>query len=142
MHQMKVEPLLEHCTIQTVDGLTTIHFSRAPTIGEAKIVIDKLADERSYHLRLWDFGDIFFNFSMDEIREIAEYGKSKFLEPNRMALVAPQDLAFGTLRAFEVYRQEDTHSIPRVFRAKAEAIDWLAEQRTLLKSNTDDPNSA
>jgi len=129
--------MFAHCTIKQIDGITTIHFSRAPIFDEARQVIDQLAVEKIYHLRLWDFSDILFNFNMDEIRQIALYGKSKFTEPNRVAVVAPQDSAYGTLRAFEVYRQEETHSITRAFRTKPEAIEWLEEQRGTLKTLMD-----
>ena len=133
--------MLEHCTIKTIDGITEIHFSKAPTIGDARDVIDRLADENSYHLRLWDFSDVLFDFTMDEIREIAAYGKTKFPEPNRMALAAPQDLAYGTLRAFEVYREEERHSIPKVFRTKPEAMEWLVVQQSLLKPAAGNPGN-
>ena len=129
--------MIQHCTIKKVDGITIIHFSRAPTFSDAKLVIDKLADENVYHLRLWDFSDVLFNFTMEEIKQIARYGQLKFKQPNRMALVAPQDVAYGTLRAFDVYRQQGTHSISETFRTKQEAIDWLKEQRGLLKPSMD-----
>jgi hypothetical protein len=120
-------------TIKQVNGITIIAFSQPPTFDEAKEVIDKLANDNSYHLRLWDFSNAVFNFTMDEIKSIAVYGKSKFLEKNRLALVAPQDLAYGLLRAFEVYREQDAHfSVPRVFRNRQEAMEWLEEQKKVL----------
>lgn len=90
-------------------------------------------------MRVWDFSDILFNFSMDEIKQIALYGKSKFTEPNQVAVVAPQDSAYGTLRAFEVYRQEETHPMTSAFRTKPEAIEWLEGQRGILQSLRDEP---
>ena len=79
---------------------------------------------------------------MEEIQEIAIYGKSKFVVKNRLAAVAPQDVAYGTLRAFEVYREQEGHSVPRVFRTKQEAIEWLEEQRGLLDTNMNGSHSA
>ena len=124
--------MAKNYTIEQVNGITIIVFSKAPTIDEAKEVIDTLSEDNSYHLRLWDFSNVLFDFTSEEIQEIALYGKSKFLETNRIAVVAPQDLAFGILRAFEVYREQDMHSIPRVFRNKQEALRWLEKQKIVL----------
>jgi len=111
------------------NGITTIVFSEDPTFDVCKAVIDELAATKSYHFRLWDFSEVLFTFSMDEIKAIARYGKARFLDKNRLAAVAPQDVAYGMLRAFEVYRDEDAHSVARVFRKEEEARAWLKEQQ-------------
>ena len=121
-------------TIGRENGITLIRFSEAPTVADAEEVIDRLAKENSYHLRLWDFSRVLFAFTMDEIRAIAGYGKTKFSDKNFLAAVAPQDLAYGTLRAFEVYREEEGHSDARVFRKEQEAIEWLEAQKRFLNS--------
>ncbi len=118
-------------TIEQTNNITRIVFSKAPTFDEAKEVIDKLAVNNSYHLRLWDFSNVLFDFSIDEIKDIASYGKFKFLEKNRIAVVAPQDYAYGLLRAFEVYREQDMFSEARVFRRKEEALQWLEEEKKI-----------
>ncbi len=123
-------------TIQEVNDITTIVFLQAPTFDDAKEVIDTIAKNNSYHLRLWDFSSVLFNFTRDEIQEIATYGKSMFLEKNRIAVVAPQDLAYGMLRTFEAYRDQDSHSVVRVFRKTQEAMEWLEQQRHVLGSAT------
>jgi len=85
----------------------------------------------SYTLRLWDLLNINFSLTMDEIKEIAAYGKQKFTEPSAMALVTQQDLAYGELRVFEIYREEQ-NARARVFRDREEAVNWLKQQlRTL-----------
>ncbi len=124
--------MTKNYTIRQVNNITIIVFTKAPTLDEAKEVIDELAEKNSYHLRLWDFSNILFNFTIEEIQEIALYGQSKFVEKNRIATVAPQDLAYGILRSFQVYRQEDTHSVVRVFRKQHEAMKWLEEQKKEL----------
>ena len=55
---------------------------------------------------------------------IAEYGKGKFTKPNRLAIYAIKDLAFGEMSQFEVYREEEK-SAPRAFRDEKSAIEWL-----------------
>jgi hypothetical protein len=57
--------------------------------------------------------EIKFNFTTDEIQKIAAYGKSKFTKPNKLAIYALDDLAFGEMRQFEVYREEEGKSLPR-----------------------------
>ena len=116
-------------TIEVIDGVTVIRFERTPTYEEARAAIDDLAANFPYELRLWDFSSSDFDFSMTEIRNIAEYGKQRFVRPNSAAVVAPTDLAYGELRAFEVYRVEEGHSKARVFRTEAEALRWLKGQR-------------
>ena len=118
--------------IEKVDSVTTIVFAKDPTLAEAKEVIDQLAENKSYHLRLWDFSNVLFNFTLEEIQEIAQYGKTKFVERNRIAVVAPQDLAYGILRSFEVYREEDSHSVVKAFRKRNEALEWLEKQKKVL----------
>lgn len=121
--------MIESCEITVRNGITSIQFGIAPSYQEVRRVIDELADKYPYEYRLWDFSNVQFDFSMDEIRKIAEYGKKKFRNSNRIALVAPDDLAFGELRAFEVYREELGHAEARVFRTVEEATGWIEEQR-------------
>jgi uncharacterized protein (DUF169 family) len=64
----------------------------------------------------------------EEIINIAEYGKSIFIKPSRIAIVAPQDLAYGLSRMFGVYRDQESHSSAGVFRNKKEAMEWLKKQ--------------
>ena len=112
-------------TIEHFDGITEIRFSQAPTYDDARAAIDDIAANFPYEKRLWDFSNIAFDFTMDELRSIAEYGKMTFTQPNKVAIVAPQDLAFGEMRAFEVYREQRGHAAARVFRTRQEALAWL-----------------
>lgn len=93
--------------------------------GDAREAIDDIAANFPYEKRLWDFSNIAFDFTMDELRSIAEYGKMTFSQPNKAAIVAPQDLAFGEMRAFEVYREQRGLAAARVLRTRQEALAWL-----------------
>ena len=115
-------------TIEHKNGITTIRFTGRPSYIECQSAIDDIVEHYPYDLRLWDFSNIEFDLSEKEIIDIANYGKLKFVKPNKLAIVAPQDLAFGQLRAFEVYREE-AHAVARVFRTKLEALEWLENQR-------------
>ena len=106
------------------NGITQIKFTRKPTYSELQIIVDDIAENFSYRKRLWDLSNIYFDLTIQEIQDIARYGKKKFIRPNSMAIIAPQDLAFGTLRAFEVYRTRE-HAMARVFRTEEEAVAWL-----------------
>ena len=120
--------MAQNYTIEHKDGITTIRFTAKPTYSEVQGVIDDIVENHPYNLRLWDFSNIEFDFNEKEIIDIANYGKLKFVKPNKLALVAPQDLAYGQLRAFEVYREE-AHAVARVFRTKPEAMAWLKKHR-------------
>lgn len=112
-------------TIDHIDGITRIKFLKRPTLRDARAVVDEIAANYPYAKRLWDFRAISFDFSMDDLKSIAEYGKRKFTEANRVAIIAPGDLAYGEMRAFEVYRAEEDHAEARVFRTEEEALEWL-----------------
>ena len=112
-------------SIETEDGITRIRFSRRPTYEECRAAVDDLADNYPYERRLWDFSGINFDLTQEEIRSIAHYGKVRFSKPNRAAIVAPNDLAYGEMRAFEVYRRQEGHAVARVFRTESEAVQWL-----------------
>ena len=115
-------------TIEKINRITSIRFKKAPILDDLKRIIDLLADNYPYEKRLWDLSGIGFDLSTSDIRTIAEYGKQKFIKPSFIAMVAPDDLAFGEMRAFEVYREQHRHAVARVFRSRSEAIDWLNEQ--------------
>lgn len=69
--------------------------------------------------------EIKFDFTVDEIKQISEYGKMKFTKPNKLAVYALDDLVFGEMRQFMVYREEEGKVFPRAFRNKEEALEWL-----------------
>ena len=112
-------------SIELEDGIPCVRFSRRPTYDECRATVDDLADNYPYERRLWDMSVVDFDLTQDEIRAIADHGKLRFLRPNRAAFVAPQDLTFGLLRAFEVYREEEGHATARAFRTRPEALEWL-----------------
>ena len=67
--------MIEGCKITVCSGITTIRFSVAPTSQEVQRVIDELVDNYPSEYRLWDFSNVRFAFSKDEIRTIAEYNR-------------------------------------------------------------------
>jgi len=107
-------------------GVTVVKFIMKPSFDQVKLIIDDISENYSYEKRLWDLSEIDFDFTTEEIRLIAEYGKRKFTKNNKLAVFATSDLAFGEMRQFEVYREEEI-STPKVFRDKQNAINWLNE---------------
>ena len=107
------------------NGITIIKFLVTPSLDDIKQIIDEIVQGYPYEKRLWDLSEIKFDLSLNEIKLISEYGKSKFTKTNKLAIYATNDLAFGEMRQFEVYREEEGKVIPRVFRTKQEAISWL-----------------
>lgn len=107
------------------EGITEIKFLVPPSLALAKSIIDDIVENYPYEKRLWDLSEIKFNFTLAEIQQISEYGKLKFTKPNKLAIYAIDDLAFGEMRQFMVYREEEGKALPRAFRNKQEAIEWL-----------------
>jgi hypothetical protein len=107
------------------NGITKIKFLVRPSFEQVKLMINEIAKNHPYERRLWDMSEIKFDFTADEIKKIAAYGKLKFIKPNRLAIYVLDDLAFGEMRQFEVYREEEGKSLPGVFRNEHDAIEWL-----------------
>ena len=107
------------------EGITKVKFLVKPSFDQVKSIIDEIVENYPYEKRLWDLSKIDFDFSTTEIRMIAEYGKTKFTKPSKLAIYAVTDLAFGEMRQFEVYREEENKVLPRVFRDEQSAIEWL-----------------
>lgn len=117
--------MTEVYTIESVDGITAIRFLKAPSTEEVHRAVDDVADNSPTNLRLWDLTCGSFIQSSDQLKALAAYGKSKLFPPSKVAIVAPEDLAFGLSRVFEVYREDDV-SEHMVFRSEEEARIWLA----------------
>ena len=111
--------------IEHVDGITRIEFSKNPTYSDAQDVIDEIADNFPYEKRLWDFSKIRFDFTVEEIKSIAKYGKSKFSKANKLAIVAPDNWAYIELHIFQAHRRQKDLSETMVFRTVPEAENWL-----------------
>ena len=112
-------------TITHKEGITKVKFLVKPSFNLAKSIIDEIVENYPYDKRLWDLSEIDFDFSTTEIQMIAEYGKARFTKPSKLAIYAVKDLAYGEMRQFEVYREEENKVIPRVFRDEHSAIEWL-----------------
>jgi hypothetical protein len=110
--------------IENISGITKITFLKKPTYVDAQNIIDEISKNNAYEKRLWDLTKVDFNFTLEEIKNISKYGKSKLIEPNKLAVVAFNDLAYGEMRQFMVYREEDVSSVC-VFRCETEAFNWL-----------------
>ena len=111
-------------SIDSTDGVTVVRFYKRLGIDEIRNAIIDVAENHLSDLRLWDFSKADINLTSSQIEELAKYGKSKFSIPSKVAIVAPEDLAFGLMRIYEVYREEDQAEI-KVFRSEQDAWVWL-----------------
>lgn len=111
--------------IKHVNGITRIEFSKNPSYSDAREVIDDIADNFPYEKRLWDFSRVKFDFTIEEIKSIAKYGKSKFSKANKLAIVAPDNWAYIELHIFQAHRHQKDLSETRVFRTVQQAENWL-----------------
>ncbi|MFQ5350627.1 MAG: hypothetical protein ACE5EG_09320, partial [Thermoanaerobaculia bacterium] len=67
-----------------------------------------------------------FSFTAEEIKNIAARGRVHWPSAARVAYLAADDLTFGLLRMFEVFREQENYQT-RVFREEQEALEWLQE---------------
>lgn len=84
---------------------------------------------------LWDMREARFDLSSGEVRELAEFAKRNAPAADlRTAFVAPQDLEFGLVRMFEVFRETPLASA-RAFRDVDSAMAWLGEPDELTAAS-------
>ncbi len=111
--------------IEYKNGVTRIQFFENPTYAETQAIIDDLSENYPYEKRLWILTTIRLNFTRDELRAIAEYGKTKFIKPNRLALVAPDNWSYIKLHIFQAHRKQKEHSVAKVFRTESKGLERL-----------------
>lgn len=111
------------------EGITIIRFTKSPTFTDVIEMIDDIVENHAYKLRLYDLSKIKFDLPSKELRKIAEYGQIKFTQKNRLAFVAPDDLAFGEMRMFSAFREQEIAEVS-AFRTEKEAIKWLLSDST------------
>jgi hypothetical protein len=107
------------------NGFTRVKFLVNPSYEHVKLMINEVAESYPYEKRLWDMSDVKIKFTTGQIKAMAAHGKTKFIKPNKLAIYVVDDLAFGQMRQFEVYREEEGKSESRVFRNEQNAIEWL-----------------
>jgi len=111
--------------IEYINDILKIKFYDKPTFEEVQCAIDDIAENYHYEKRLWNLSESNFNFTTQEIINISKYGKSKLIQPNKIAIIATDDLVYGEMRQFMVYREDDTKAKACVFKTEEEAINWL-----------------
>lgn len=127
----KSESMVRNYSIETERGITTIRFSHEFVAEDILSAIDAVAAENNLNeLRLWDLSRGNSNLTAEELQKLADYARSRFLLPSKVAIVAPKDLEFGLSRIYEVYREEGLVK-HRVFRTEQEARVWLSSENTM-----------
>ena len=115
--------MTQNYTIETDDGIIIVRFSEPPGLVDLIHTIDDIAGNYLSRLRLWDISHG-VNLTDSQISALAEYSKSKFTIPSKVAYIAQTDLSFGLARVLEVYR-EDSMVEQMVFRSERKAQNWL-----------------
>ena len=111
-------------SIENNNGITKVIFYGQPTLNAIKATIDELYEKFPYEKRLWNLSNVTLNLSSEEIIAIARYGKPKFTKPNKIALFANDDLAYGGLRQFAAHREQGDSQV-QIFRNEEESVAWL-----------------
>lgn len=112
-------------SIDKFGGITSVRFSRDPGLEDIKSAIDAVAENSKINeLRLWDLSCVVINPGSAQLRQMADYARTRFLLPSRVAIVASDDLVYGLSRIYEIYREEGLVR-HRVFRSEEEARTWL-----------------
>ena len=123
----EADGLPESIDVRIVDGITIATFLEPSSVEETKAVIRHIGDQGVYHRRVWDLSRIDFPFTIDELRELAYYGREKMGDASRIALVVKDAVGFGSSRAFATHREGDDLAKSRVFKSFDEAMQWIRE---------------
>jgi hypothetical protein len=78
---------------------------------------------------LWDLSGTDFNLSSDQLSIFAARARRKTSKPQKTAIVALEDLAYGLARIYSVHREEQQTEV-NVFRSEEEAMRWLFNECT------------
>ena len=110
------------------NGVLFISIEGDPTVSDIKQALDQTRDESGYSnlARLWDFRKSSFDFTAEELEEIASHASSADIDPARVAMLVSQDLSYGVSRIYEAYRKSALTDV-KVFRDEADAIEWFLE---------------
>ncbi len=107
-------------------GIVAVSFDSAPDLATlievAAALIEGHGDDRVF------LGNFSNGVALEptELREIAEGSKALAESRGRIvALVAPENLHYGLMRMFAVYREQDGSEVA-VFRERAAAEQWLS----------------
>lgn len=115
-------------SISSSSDTTTIRFTGTPSIDDIKFAIEDVTENSRTRKRLWIMpGQV--SLSHDELRMLAEFQKSQSFAAARVAMVAGDDLTFGLLRMYLVFRHSEGIE-GRVFRTLPQAQSWLDEPRS------------
>ncbi len=91
---------------------------------------------------LWDLRDARFDFSVGEVKDLAEFIKQHSPPGDlRTAFVVSTDLEFGLVRMFEVFR-EVADAQTATFRGIGRALEWLAGDATFHEDGPVKPSSS
>jgi len=114
--------------INPATGRATFTGTGTVTVEELKTVALRVGASPEFGGKqiLWDLAGASFNFSTAEIRELAEFTKvgGHFQSGGKAAYLVSEDLEFGLLRMFEVFREQGGVQVA-VFREREEATSWL-----------------
>lgn len=104
-------------------GVTMIRLLKRLDLEALLAELDEIAQAYRNNRRLWDLSDT-FRYTNEEVRRIAAHGRVIWPGSARVAYLAEDDLAYGLLRMFEVYRKQENYQT-KVFRKKPAAMAWL-----------------
>ncbi|MGI9328962.1 MAG: hypothetical protein ACR2PZ_27340 [Pseudomonadales bacterium] len=118
--------MAKHYSISSREDYVLIAFDLPPDLPALREVavdlIENFIESRQF---LWDFSNG-FALTPDEMREIADGAKKVAPRTSRrVAIVAPEDLNYGLLRIFEVYREKEGSQV-KVFRNRELASEWIS----------------
>lgn len=116
---------MDSFSVENSEGVTTIRFLRDLGLEEILAIVDVIAEKEKGNRRLWDIRE-HFHLNTAEIRTLAKRGRILWPNAARVAYCVSNDVTFGLLRMFEVFREQDNYQT-RVFRDEQVARQWLKD---------------
>lgn len=121
----------EFYTIDKERRLVLTTGSGVITLADAVSHMDKLSKDPDFDpsfSQIVDFTQVTrIELSADEIRRLAQ--RTIFSVTSRRAFIAPDEVAFGIGRMFQILRGLEGEQGIRIFRSLEEALDWVFPRR-------------
>ena len=111
--------------ISVFDGITSIKMFGPFNPGSIIELMEDIAENYPADFKLYLLQSAQFDLKQEDLRKLAEAAKQIFSPHQMAAFVTNNDLIYGELRQFEVFRNPGDEIITGVFRDEIEAESWL-----------------
>lgn len=110
-----------------IEGRVRVYTVKTFSVDDFYNTVVKHEEMAHFDRRLWDIRGLTPTPTATELKRLAQLARDIASQPRRIALVATEDLYFGLLRMYSVYREDGEVSL-HIDRDREQALQWLEAQ--------------